>query len=52
MIVAVPAGESELRIDFRRTLDRTLGGWISVTSFLGSIGFLFWKRQGPLDAKA
>jgi hypothetical protein len=52
MIVAVPAGESELRIYFRRTFDRTLGGWISVTSFLGSIGFLFWKRQGPLVAKA
>jgi len=45
MVVAVPAGESELRIDFTRTPDRTAGGWISVLSLM-TLSVLYWKRPG------
>jgi hypothetical protein len=45
MIVPVPAGESEIHIDFTRTTDRTAGGWISALSFLASLGAIGWKRR-------
>src|SRR5258707_1692334 len=45
MIVPVPAGESEIHIDFTRTIDRAAGGWISALSFLASLGALGWKRR-------
>jgi hypothetical protein len=51
MIVAVPAGETELRIDFRRTADRTAGGWISIASLITS-SILFYKRRAPQIAEA
>jgi hypothetical protein len=51
IIVAVPAGESELRIDFTRTPDRTLGGCISVVSLITS-SILYWRRRSPPVAKA
>jgi hypothetical protein len=47
MIIPVPAGESELKIDFTRTIDRALGGWISVGSLAASLTVLFWKRRMP-----
>jgi len=47
MIIPVPAGESELKIDFTRTRDRALGGWISVGSLAASVTVLFWKRRTP-----
>jgi 6-pyruvoyl-tetrahydropterin synthase related domain len=47
MIIPVPAGESELKIDFTRTTDRALGGWISVGSLAASMTVLFWKRRMP-----
>jgi len=52
--VAVPvsAGESELRIDFTRTADRTLGGWISVASLVGALSAWFWKRRRPAPHSA
>ena len=52
MIVPVPAGESELRIDFTRTADRALGGWISTASLITSLAILFYKRRSPRIAKA
>ena len=51
MIVEVPAGDSELRIDFTRTADRTLGGWISIVSAITSLSLLFWKRRTPQIAR-
>jgi hypothetical protein len=51
MIVPVPAGESEVRIDFTRTVDRTLGGWISIVSLISSLSILVWKRRWPITAK-
>jgi hypothetical protein len=47
MIVPVPAGKSELHIDFGRTADRTLGGAISIGSLLGSVLALVSKRRRP-----
>jgi len=48
MIVPVPAGQSEVRIDFTRTADRTLGGWISIASLISSLFILVWKRRWPI----
>jgi hypothetical protein len=47
MVIPVPAGESELKIDFTRTIDRALGGWISAASLAASLTVLFWKRRRP-----
>jgi hypothetical protein len=47
MIVPVSAGESELRVDFTRTSDRVLGGWISILSAATSLSLLFRKRRPP-----
>jgi hypothetical protein len=52
MIVPVSAGESELRVDFTRTSDRVLGGWISIVSAVTSLSLLFCSRTWPLIAKA
>lgn len=52
MIIPVPAGESELKIDFTRTIDRALGGWISVASLAASVTVLLWKRRTPQILKA
>ena len=52
MIVPVPAGESELRIDFTRTADRALGGWISTASLIASLAILFYTRRSQQTAKA
>jgi hypothetical protein len=51
MIVPVPAGESELRVDFARTTDRRLGGWISTASLITSLSILFYKRRSPQITK-
>ncbi len=52
MIVPVSAGESELRVDFTRTSDRVLAGWISIVSAVASLSLLFWRRNWPPIAKA
>jgi hypothetical protein len=51
MIVPIPAGESKVRIDFIRTRDRTLGGWISTASLVASLSILFYNRRPPQIVK-
>ena len=51
MIIPVPAGESELRVDFMRTTDRTIGGWISMATLISSICVLLWMRRTPRIAQ-
>jgi hypothetical protein len=43
MIVAVPPGESRITVHFGRTLDRTLGGLISILSSLTAASLLAWR---------
>jgi hypothetical protein len=45
MVIPVPAGESEVHIDFTRTWDRTLGGAISLVSVAASLLVFVWKRK-------
>jgi hypothetical protein len=52
MIVPVAAGESELRVDFTRTPDRTLGGSVSLLSLITSLFLLLGKGRSPSIAKA
>ncbi len=52
MVLAVPAGETELQINFTRTWDRTAGGWISIASLAASICGLVWKRRAPHSIEA
>jgi hypothetical protein len=51
MIIPVPAGESELRVDFARTRDRMIGGWISIATFISSISVWLWRRRTPSIAQ-
>jgi len=44
MVVAVPAGSSDIRVQFTRTADRTLGNSISTLSVLIAVALL-WRRQ-------
>ena len=52
MMVPIPAGESELQIDFTRTWDRTAGGWISMASLAASIALLYVRRRAPAAVNA
>jgi uncharacterized membrane protein len=46
MILDLPVGESSVRVRFTRTLDRTLGGLVSVLALLTWLGLLLWPRAG------
>jgi hypothetical protein len=50
MIVPLPAEDSEVRIEFTRTIDRTIGGWISVVSGVGCFCLVIWKRRDSRSA--
>jgi len=52
MMVPVPAGESEVQIDFTRTWDRTAGGWISLASLAASIALWYARRRAPAAVNA
>jgi len=45
MVVPVPAGRSDIRVQFTRTADRTLGNSISALSVLLAVALLR-RRQG------
>jgi hypothetical protein len=48
MIALVPAGSSSLRVHFERTIDRTLGGALSVASLLALLAMSLVERaKGP-----
>jgi hypothetical protein len=48
MVVLVPAGSSQLRVHFERTLDRTLGGALSIASLLALLAMgLVERAKGP-----
>jgi len=51
MVIPVASGESKIEIQFKRTLDRTLGGWISALSALGAISTVFWRRRAKNPTK-
>jgi hypothetical protein len=48
MMVPVPEGPSEVRLEFTRTLDRTLGGWLSIATIFGSIAALIVRRRAAV----
>jgi len=45
MTVPVEAGMNRVRITFRRTWDRALGGWISLASLLCVLAVFRWKKS-------
>jgi hypothetical protein len=50
MVIPVAAGTNMVDVEFTRTWDRTVGGWISVISGLGLIGFVtMQRRRQPRD---
>lgn len=51
LVIPVASGESKIEIQFKRTLDRTLGGWISMLSALGAFSLVFWQRRARNPAK-
>jgi len=44
MLVPVEGGMNQVEIQFRRTWDRSLGGWISAATALGLLGWVFRSR--------
>ena len=45
MILPVAAGESRIEINFARTWDRTIGGWVSVLTACGLMVLGLWSRK-------
>lgn len=45
MVVPVSSGESRIAIEFTRTADRTIGGWLSLVCFAGLTGALAWHAR-------
>jgi hypothetical protein len=45
ILVYLPAGESRVEARFLRTADRTIGGWLSAVSLLGSGLLLAWPAR-------
>jgi len=51
MVIPVEAGRNRVRVTFIRTGDRTVGGWISGTTLLLTIGLFAMqhKRRDPRE---
>ena len=49
MVVPIGAGNSELRVVFVRTWDRTLGITVTLVSAAIAIGMLAWKLHGARE---
>ncbi len=47
MILDLPAGVSRVKVHFTRTLDRTLGGLLSILALLAWLGLLLRPAQAP-----
>jgi hypothetical protein len=47
MILVVPTGQSRIIVHFTRTLDRTIGGILSLLSLLAAAALLLSTREGP-----
>jgi hypothetical protein len=47
MIVPLPGGQSRVVARFVRTVDRTLGGTISITGLLAAMLLLWWESRKP-----
>jgi len=45
IILPVAAGESRIEINFARTRDRTIGGWVSALTACGLMGLGLWSRK-------
>ncbi len=45
MLVPVEAGMNRVQINFERTWDRAAGGWISVGTMVGMLGWVLWGRR-------
>jgi len=50
MLVPVEAGMNRVQIRFTRTWDRTAGGWISLVSALGLVGWMLRARERGAQA--
>lgn len=48
IVIPVATGESKIEIQFKPTLDRTIGGWISVLSALASISVSLWQKRARM----
>jgi hypothetical protein len=51
MLVPVQAGMNRIQITFRRTWDRTLGGWISLAAWIGLILWAVRVRMRPVNSR-
>jgi hypothetical protein len=52
MVVPLRSGDSQVRVEFTRTIDRSIGGWVSIASLAGWLSVVMWKRREPRSANS